>query len=95
MFLTKNGFHHALCTISDIRDQTDPYYAKVVRILYSMYNVFCCRYITDKMFNNNKTICQSNKREEHVMSSNGHVVEIQIVTKDELKGQFLFKYEGK
>ena len=56
----------------------------------------CFRYVTDQVFKNNITICEAGAREKHVFTSNGHIVDIQIVTPSTItEKRFFLKYEGK
>ena len=51
-------------------------------------------FITDKVFNNNATICQPDTRQQHVFASNGHIVDIQMITSNDVSHPFLMEYTG-
>ena len=62
--------------------------------MYMLFYAFCS-YIIDKVFKNNVTICQSEMREKHIFSSNGHIVDIKLLPSlDPEVDHFLLRYEG-
>ena len=59
------------------------------------------RYISDRSQHNDVTICGSGEREQQIYSSEGHSVDVQIITEDHQPGDnkikrdnFMLEYQG-
>ena len=69
--------------------------SKMMRCIFDILFLYNYRYITDRVFNNNVTICQAQTREKHMFTSNGHVIDILVITPVADPGNgFILNYGG-